>query len=189
MRRIGRTKRIDVGHARPRRGLLAGVLAGALGLLAVVAVPGVPSASAQAPVGQGFNLNRSDLRFILQQIKIAENHVAETTVANAPCGALLGPAADQIPDDGHVGITLPWGLRTVDGTCNNLLKDTSIGLDQNKFGAADQLVPASRRCTVQAGLRADDEPAGPFVQDPEPRRISNLIVDQTPTNPAAVEVA
>ena len=66
MRRIGRKKRIDVGHAWPRRGLLAGVLAGALGLLAVVAVPGVPSASAQAPVGQGFNLNRSDLRFILQ---------------------------------------------------------------------------------------------------------------------------
>ena len=143
MRRIGRTMQMNGGYARPRRGLVAGMLAGALGLLAVLAVPGVPgvpSASAQAPVGQGFNLNRSDLRFILQQIKIAENHVAETTVANAPCGALLGPAADQIPDDG-VGVTLPWGLRTVDGTCNNLLKDTSIGLDQNKFGAADQVFP------------------------------------------------
>ena len=74
---IGRTKRTEVGPAWPRRGLLAGLLASAVGLLAVVAVPGspVPSVSAQAPVGQGFNLNPSDLRFILQQIKIAENHV------------------------------------------------------------------------------------------------------------------
>ena len=76
------------------------MLAGALGLAAVVGTgPGGPasSVSAAAPVGQGFNLNASDLRFILQQIKIAENHVATTTEANAPCGALLGPAPDQIP--------------------------------------------------------------------------------------------
>ena len=191
MRRIGRTMQMNGGYARPRRGLVAGMLAGALGLLAVLAVPGVPgvpSASAQAPVGQGFNLNRSDLRFILQQIKIAENHVAETTVANAPCGALLGPAADQIPDDG-VGVTLPWGLRTVDGTCNNLLKDTSIGLDQNKFGAADQVFPREVTPPQFRPGYAPTGPAGPPVQDPEPRRISNLIVDQSPTNPAAVEVA
>ena len=33
------------------------------------------SAASAAPVGQGFNLNASDLRFILKQIKIAEQHV------------------------------------------------------------------------------------------------------------------
>ena len=49
-----------------------------------------------------------------------------------PVARCSGRRADQIPDDG-VGVTLPWGLRTVDGTCNNLLKDTSIGLDQTKF--------------------------------------------------------
>ncbi len=168
MGRTGRTKRTNDGHARPRRGLLAGLLAGALGLMAVLTGPGspVPIASAAAPVGQGFNLNASDLRFILQQIKIAENHVATTTAANAPCGALLGPAPDQIPANG-VGVTLPWGLRTVDGTCNNLLKDTSIGLDQNKFGAADQVFPRrSRPSTVQAGIRTDYGPAGPPVRTP-----------------------
>ena len=186
---IGRTKRTEVGPARPRRGLLAGLLASAVGLLAVVAVPGspVPSASAQAPIGQGFNLNPSDLRFILQQIKIAENHVATTTAENAPCGALLGPADDQIPNDG-VGVTLPWGLRTVDGTCNNLLKDAGTGLDQTKFGAADQVFPRHVPAQFKPGYNPTG-PAGPLVEDPEPRRVSNLIVDQTATNPAATTVA
>ncbi len=192
MRRTGRTMQMDGGHARHGRGLLASLLAGALGLAAVVGTgPGGPasSVSAAAPVGQGFNLNASDLRFILQQIKIAENHVATTTEANAPCGALLGPAPDQIPANG-VGVTLPWGLRTVDGTCNNLLKDTSIGLDQNKFGAADQ--PFPRHVPAQFKTTPNYAPTGPDappVMDPEPRRISNLIVDQTPANPAATNVA
>ena len=47
-------------------------------------------ASSAAPVGQGFELNASDLRFILKQIKIAEHHVANTTATTGPCGALIG---------------------------------------------------------------------------------------------------
>ena len=41
------------------------------------------SAASAAPVGQGFNLNASDLRFILKQIKIAEQH-ADTLPAAQP---------------------------------------------------------------------------------------------------------
>ena len=63
-------------------------------------------------------------------------------------------------------------------------------MDQTKFGAADQVfprhVPASsrrRRTTRRRRTRRA------LVLDPEPRRISNLIVDQTPSNPAAAEAA
>ncbi|MGH8963975.1 MAG: hypothetical protein ACRDXB_01410, partial [Actinomycetes bacterium] len=56
-----------------------------------------PAANA-APVGQGFNLNPSDLAFILQQIKIAEEHARTRTPQN-PCGTLMGDGPLQIPDD------------------------------------------------------------------------------------------
>ena len=49
-------------------------------------------------------LVRSDLDFILKQIKIAEAHVAGT------------PLQDLIPN-----IRLAYGLRSVDGSENNLL--------------------------------------------------------------------
>ena len=83
------------------------------------------------------------------------------------------------------------GLRTVDGSCNNLVAG------KEKIGAADQLFPRltspfapprqstrlrSARAVV---LRAD---AG-NVFDTEPRTVSNLIVDQTSTNPAAIAAA
>ena len=54
------------------------------------------STSADAAVGQGFNLNPSDLRFILQQIKIAEQHARTRTPEN-PCGTLLGTGATRSP--------------------------------------------------------------------------------------------
>ena len=80
---------------------------------------GIPTAllaSAQgAPVGQGFTVTPSDLAFILKQIKISEAHVANTTSATGPCGALLGSGPSQLPSP-----LLSFGLRTVDGSCNNL---------------------------------------------------------------------
>ena len=57
-----------------------------------------------------------DLRFILNQIRIAERHVAGEELR------------DIIPNS-----TLPWGLRTVDGSYNNLIPG------QEHFGAADEL--------------------------------------------------
>ena len=161
--------------------------------LMITTLPGATAALA-APVGQGFNLNASDLRFILKQIKIAEQHAATRTDAN-PCGTLLGPGPNQIPNTGNQTVELPWGLRTVDGSCNNIALD-----NQNKFGAADQPFPRLLPKRLQT---ADNVPAGfpgagsptsytqtsGSVFDSDPRMISNLIVDQSPNNPAAVEAA
>src|SRR3954449_11541734 len=152
------------------------------------------SVQAAAPVGQGFTVTPSDLAFILKQIKIAEAHVANTTSATGPCGALLGTGADQLPSP-----LLSMGLRTVDGTCNNLTAG------QEKFGAADQIFPRLGGKTFKA---AESAPAGFFgagspalsttyadksasnvVVDSQPRLISNLIADQTANNPAAVAAA
>src|SRR6185503_19369727 len=64
-----------------------------------------------APVGAGFVLNAEDLRFIFQQILVAQAHVATLTASNH-CGTLLGPGPNQVGDP-----QLPRGLRTVDGSC------------------------------------------------------------------------
>jgi Ca2+-binding RTX toxin-like protein len=110
---------------------------------------------------------RSDLEFILQQIKIAEANAAGT------------PLRDLLPN-----VVVPFGLRTVDGTDNN------IYLTQSEFGAADnlfpRLVPAAFRTAENGTSYAQ---VGGTVIDSTPRTISNLIVDQTPNNPAAVAVS
>jgi Ca2+-binding RTX toxin-like protein len=135
---------------------------------------------------------RSDLDFILAQIKIAEAHAAGTP--------LYGPGG-LIPT-----YNLAWGLRTVDGSYNHLLPG------QEQWGAADQeflelLAPQYRTVMVDpdgAGPSGpipitytpgnDVDGPGTFanpgdVIDPEVRTISNLIVDQTLGNPAAILTA
>lgn len=151
-----------------------------------------PLSAAAAPVGQGFVVSTADLAFILKQIKIAEAHVANTTPATGPCGALLGTAATQIANP-----LLPYGLRTVDGSCNNLQPG------RGTFGSSDRAFP---RYAPPVFLDADDStvpglgPVGPVgvtsftqktgnVVDQQPRIASNLIADQTSTNPAAVAAA
>ena len=145
---------------------------------------------AAAPVGEGFTVSAADLSYILEQIKIAESHVVNTTSATGPCGALLGTGPHQIANP-----ALSFGLRTVDGSCNNLQPG------QETWGAADQTFP---RLTTPAYRNAEPitaalpvGPPGPTsyaqtsgsVVDSEPRVISNLIADQTSTNPAAVAAA
>lgn len=145
-------------------------------------------ASAVTPVGAGFTITTADLAFILKQIKIAEAHVANTTSATGPCGALVGTGPNQIPN-----ALTSYGLRSVDGSCNNLIKG------RETFGAADQPFP---RLTTPVFRPAEDVPAGfgpagtssydqmsGNVFDTQPRVISNLIVDQTSTNPAALAAA
>ncbi|MBA3623379.1 MAG: heme peroxidase, partial [Methylibium sp.] len=126
-------------------------------------------------------LIKSDLEFMLEQIKISEAHAAG--------GTLLGQGPNQIPDE-----LLPFGVRTVDGTFNNLISGRS------GFGAADRPLP--RMLTpdyrdgegAPAGFFGPGSPEGPqtFYQTPgtvfdsQPRMISNLILDQTAGNPAAV---
>src|SRR4029077_16430940 len=105
-------------------------------------------------------LIQSDLQFILDQILISEAH------AN---GADLN---DLLPN-----VFVPWGLRTVDGSYNNLVPG------QQFFGAADQPFPT----LLDPEFRPGYQPPNLNVIDGQPRVISNLIVDQTITNPAAVQ--
>ncbi|WP_457204997.1 peroxidase family protein, partial [Nocardioides sp. P5_C9_2] len=140
--------------------------------------------AAPAAVGQGFTVTPSDLAYILKQIKIAEKHVADTTPATGPCGALRSQLASPL---------LSFGLRTVDGSCNNLVAG------KERSGAADEEFP---RLAAPVLKPAENVPPafGPpaptsytqtkgNVFDTQPRIVSNLIVDQTSTNPAAIAAA
>src|SRR5262249_20816269 len=127
-------------------------------------------------------LIKSDLEFILQQIQIAEAHAA---------GADL---TTLLPN-----IQVPLGLRTVDCPFNHLV------LGQSEFGAADTVFPRltdpvfrndmdgdtfDANGPAPGGLVTNTDYASPGdVADADPRIITNLIVDQTPNNPAAVAAA
>src|SRR5215475_5639153 len=109
---------------------------------------------------------RSDLEFILEQIRIAERHAAGERLI------------DILPN-----VQVPFGLRTVDGTFNNLVTG------QSEFGAADNLFPRLTDPvfrTAEAGTSYADSGT---VIDSQPRTISNLIADQTANNPAAYATA
>jgi Ca2+-binding RTX toxin-like protein len=142
---------------------------------------------------------RSDLDFILAQIKIAEAHAAfergvSTGDPSNPARPLFGPNG-SVP-----AYNVAWGLRTVDGTYNHLLPgQIEWGASDNEFpehlgtdfktimvpaGPGGQLVPVSYTPGVD-----NDGPgsAGPSdVFDPTVRTISNLLVDQTLGNPSAI---
>ncbi len=147
-------------------------------------------------------LNRHDLEFVLKQIRIAEAHVAGTPLM-------------QLIDQPH----LPFGLRTVDGTYNNLI----AGREQ--WGASDQPMPRmfDPRWNNEGdetgidingpdtrgpdGIPGTPDDLPPGVDDPadnvtntdyeapghvvdtDPRIITNLIADQTLKNPAAIVAA
>ena len=131
---------------------------------------------------------RSDLEFILKQIKIAEAHADGVPLYGAP-NALIPT------------YNLAWGLRTVDGSYNHLLNPT--------LGAADhpfpELLDPSYRPAEGTPLDMNGPapggvvPTAPnynpsnspnnIVLDPSLRTISNLIVDQTLDNPAAIMIA
>ena len=181
---------VPYASTRPRRRAstqikaLAGLI---LALALVLTLAGPSKTSSAATVGQGFTVTAADLAYILKQIKIAEAHVANTTPATGPCGALLGKGVNQVPD----AIT-SYGLRTVDGSCNNLLAG------RETYGAADQLFPRLTRASFKGaderspfgapGASSYQQKSGSVV-DNQPREISNLIVDQTSTNPAAISAA
>ena len=182
-------------HPSRRRGRLARpgrLLAAACALTLPVALFAPVSAAAAAPVGQGFTVTASDLDFILKQIKIAEHHAEYQANPPAPltgpCDGLKGTGPDQVPS-----VLIGLGLRTVDGSCNNLQPG------QERFGAADETFPrlttASFRPAESSTLFGPDSGPTSYAQksgnvfDTQPRLISNLIVDQTSSNPAAVAAA
>lgn len=134
-------------------------------------------------------LVKHDLEFILKQIRIAEAHANGGDLAQlvAQAGQAAG-AVGAAPLQPHLQ---PYGLRTVDGTYNNLIAG------RETWGAADQpFIPLTERVFRNEG----DDSLAPItnnndygetgnVVDADPRLISNLIVDQTSNNPAAVIVA
>src|SRR3954470_7209398 len=126
------TTRIRSASPRRRRTRVTSVVATlavatATVLQAVVAT--APANAVQAAPGAGFTVTAGDLSFILKQIKIAERHSA-TLTASDPCGTLVGPNPNQIPDR-----LSSYGLRTVDGSCNNLFAG------REHFAGADQPFP------------------------------------------------
>ncbi|MBD2837697.1 heme peroxidase [Pseudomonas sp. JM0905a] len=128
-----------------------------------------------AQSGPGIQLVRGDLNFILDQIRIAEAHASGVDLLSL------------LPN-----VRASMGLRTVTGEFNNLLNFS--GIDQSQFGAADNTFP---RLLPPEFTNENDEVAfngitntnynsSTSVVDSDPRTISNLIVDQTANNPAAV---
>ncbi|ODT08495.1 MAG: hypothetical protein ABS58_02165 [Mesorhizobium sp. SCN 65-20] len=143
---------------------------------------------------------KSDLEFILAQIKIAEDHALYEQTGGAQGKPLFGPNG-SVP-----AYNVSWGLRTVDGTYNNLLHP--------EWGAADNEFPeplGTQFRTIMVDPDGPDNPAplvpvtytpgadndGPNsnqaapgdVFDPTVRTISNLLVDQTLGNPSAILTA
>ncbi|WP_285797872.1 peroxidase family protein, partial [Metapseudomonas resinovorans] len=128
--------------------------------------------------GPGIQLVRGDLDFILDQIRIAEAHASGVDLLSL------------LPN-----VRASMGLRTVTGEFNNLLNFS--GIDQSQFGAADNTFP--RLLPAEFTNEQDEAPflgvtntnynSSTNVVDSDPRTISNLIVDQTNNNPAAVAAA
>lgn len=147
-------------------------------------------------------LTKHDLTFILKQIKISELHSAGTPLtqirldANGnPVVGTAGPFA--IPDP-----LAPYGLRTVDGSYNNLNPGReSWGAADNPFPRLtdpywrdedDDTMTVSGYAVVDItdpDLQNNDYGSSGNVIDADPRLISNLIVDQTLGNPAAIAAA
>jgi Ca2+-binding RTX toxin-like protein len=139
-----------------------------------------------ATYNTSFVINLADLTKILEQIKIAERHAAGESLID-----IIGAS----------NALLPLGLRTVDGSFNQLLAGRELA------GAADQIFP--RLLTADFRNDADGDtitfPGSPItltntnydptifgsrsVVDADPRIISNLIVDQTLGNKAALAAA
>lgn len=124
-------------------------------------------------------LVRHDIEFILTQIKIAEAHASGT------------PLSELIESP-----LLPFGLRTVDGSYNNFLPgreqfgaagEPFLHLTEAQYRSGSGQMPAMYSGATGNNNNYYGQPGG--VVDGEPRLISNLIVDQTLANPAAIAAA
>lgn len=146
-----------------------------------------------------FHVNKHDLEFILKQIKISEDHASGTDLTEA-IRKVYGVDAED-------AALLPVGLRTVDDTLNNLLPGQAhFGAAQTEFprlldpvyvndtdgDSIDFDGPAGMPPKVQGDYGAVDAQGhigGGDVVDADPRTISNLIVTQDVSNPAAIRAA
>jgi putative cell wall-binding protein len=173
----------------------------AAGLTAVPAQDVTPQVTETEPT---FRLIASDLDFILDQIQISEAHAYATNNQDGSYSLLCAQSGDTsgkcVADP-----ALPHGLRTVDGSFNNLVAG------QTEWGSSNRLMPrllpiqwreadptapgtpptipdGDRSMCAEAGSSCYEQHDG-TVFDAQPRQISNLIVDSTQGNPAAREAA
>jgi Animal haem peroxidase/RTX calcium-binding nonapeptide repeat (4 copies) len=151
-------------------------------------------------MASSFTINIADLNKILTQIKIAETNAGNQDLNP---GAVNAAGIDLVTIIGQDAALLPQGLRTVSGVFNHLLPGQSL------VGAADQpfprLLPQELRTGTAAGVDFNGDGIPDFfgaaanagavysplgtVVDSQPRTISNLIVDQSINNPAAIAAA
>ena len=124
---------------RPLRTRLVGFVSAFLVMGTLVGAPG--TATAATDTNPSFRLIEADLEFILKQIQISEAHAAGGQLL---CTNPSDTSGKCVPDP-----SLPFGLRTVDGSFNNLL--------QTEFGAVDRPFPK----LLPAEWRQAD-PAPPF---------------------------
>ncbi len=208
-------KDIPVPRSTRLRRVVATLLATVMIAPALASVVPNPTALADQTPGMGFTVSAADIDYILDQIVISEKHAAAKAcfdidaaggeactdvVLNDIDPSLVGLVYDRDNDPNLCAALrklvgnplLSFGLRLTDGSCNNLQPG------QETYGAADQPFP---RLTDPVFAPAEPitpalpvGPPGPTsyaqtsgsVIDSEPRTVSNIIVDQTSSNPAAV---
>ncbi|MFN7103804.1 MAG: peroxidase family protein, partial [Pseudorhizobium sp.] len=160
------------------------------------------------------SLNLADLQFILRQIKIAEANSTAHAATDAVDlrevyvdaeGNTMDELGTPYSPDTHPALALtlaipdphvPFGLRTVDGSYNNLVEGREM------WGASGEPMPRLFEPNYINDADGDVMPLGPTqvvtntdyslpgsVADADPRTISNLIVDMSMNNPAAVLAA
>ncbi|MFE5410550.1 cell wall-binding repeat-containing protein [Microbacterium sp. NPDC056569] len=167
-------------------------------VVTLLLAPPPPAAQAVTDDDPSFVLTQNDLEFILRQIQISEAHAAdELNPSNYElyCPGQGTAAQNCVPD-----IMRPAGVRTVDGSYNNLVAG------RGGYGSSDvafpRLLPELWRQAEPEALDLGFEANTPEqvavcggattcysqtdgnVYDSQPREISNLIVDQTTSNPA-----
>ena len=123
-----------------------------------------------------FHLNLDDIVRILENIKIAERHVASnyTSMTDA-----MGNTLNNL---------VPFGLRTVSGEYNNLV--------HTEYGSADLTMPRlltpvfrPAESNPRSGAPTSYAQTSGSVYDSQPRVISNLVADQSANNSAVVIAA
>ncbi|MDC1287452.1 hypothetical protein N8198_06160, partial [Gammaproteobacteria bacterium] len=132
------------------------------------------TANAQASPSTDLAFDMEDMDFILDQIKFAERHAAGEELA------------DILPN-----LSIPWGLRTVDGSYNNLIPGREVegAADQNFKNAAGRVFPDAQDAGAFGPPGPTSYNSAANVTDSTPRLISHLIVNQSTANPAAVSTA
>ena len=99
-----------------------------------------------------FIINQADLAFMLRQIKIAE----ASSLAYSPAPVtILQAIMNEYGMSAEAASLSPFGLRTVDGTFNNLIEG------QTNYGAADTLFPRLTDPVYVNDADGDTMPLGP----------------------------